>query len=80
MNPEFSSVRLEVILESRIKVSEIGKGHFLNRENVHTAFGDIRRRAAAIIAVELRNENVEDKMLGKRCLAPCIDASIADFG
>ncbi len=54
MNPQFSSLQLELL---RKRVGELERTRSLNTQNVRAVFADIRERAAEILAKELRNEN-----------------------
>lgn len=54
MNPQFSSLQLELLQK---RVSELERSRSLNTQNVRAVFADIRERAAELLASELRNEN-----------------------
>ncbi len=59
MNPQFSSLQLELL---RKRVGELEWSRSLNTQNVRAVFADIRERAAELLAMELRNENAGNEV------------------
>ena len=59
MNPQFSSLQLELL---RKRVGELERNRSLNTQNVRAVFADIRERAAELLAMELRNENAGNEV------------------
>jgi hypothetical protein len=59
MNPQFSSLQLELLQK---RVGELERTRSLNTQNVRAVFADIRERAAELLAKELRNENAGNEV------------------
>jgi len=59
MNPQFSSLQLELLQK---RVGELERTRSLNTQNVRAVFADIRKRAAEILAKELRDENAGNEV------------------
>ncbi len=62
IKPQFSSVQLEAI---RLRGGLLESGHPVGQENVHVVFADIRKRATAMLAAELKRSGAADDVVAE---------------